>query len=235
MGCCRAMEYTGLGPVRGVRRPGLSCITRKVKVETYSIMWKHYPHTVGVSYPNKQLHASSFIQMTCTRKYVLVLSKLRPRYKAVQKPNKPQGDLDVDFQNPFHRDPDTLDLMEDEFGARVQLECLLHETLEEQVMANGNVVGRARDSFVLFRVVQISSNEHYSGEPTLLKTAEGMWKMADDRLLWDNQTGKGQTRTNSQMAELFGKEEREVELRRRFLKRLHRDDEGYPVTPKQLR
>lgn len=164
-----------------------------------------------------------------------VLSKLRPRYEAKQKPDKPQGDLDVDFQNPLHREPDTLDLMEDEFGARVQLECLLHETLEEQVTANGNVVGNARDSFVLFRVVQISSNEHYSGEPTALKTAEGVWKVEHDRLLWDTETGKGQARTNSQLAEKFDKEVREVELRRRFLKRLHRDVDGYPVAPKRLR
>ena len=39
-----------------------------------------------------------------------VFSKLRPRYEAIQNPNKPEGDLDVDFQKP-HSDPDTLDLM----------------------------------------------------------------------------------------------------------------------------
>ena len=164
-----------------------------------------------------------------------VLSKLRARYKAIQQPNKPPGDLDVDFHNPLNLKPDTLELMEDEFGARIQLECLLHETLEEEVKANGRVVGRARDSFALFRVVQVSSHDHYAGQPTKLRKAEGMWKKSQDRLLWDNETGKVQSRTNSQMAELFRKEEREVDLRRRFLKRLHRDDDGYPVTPKLLR
>lgn len=164
-----------------------------------------------------------------------VLSKLRARYKAIQQPNKPPGDLDVDFHNPLNLKPDTLELMEDEFGARIQLECLLHETLEEEVKANGHVVGRARDSFALFRVVQVSSHDHYAGQPTKLRKAEGMWKKSQDRLLWDNETGKVQSRTNSQMAELFRKEEREVDLRRRFLKRLHRDDDGYPVTPKLLR
>jgi PAS domain-containing protein len=152
----------------------------------------------------------------------------------------PDGDMDVDFKELNDAEPDTLDLMEDEFGAKIQLECLLHEEMQEEVRSNGKLIGKARDSFGLFRVVQISSHEHYAGEPTKLNKAEGMWKKAHDRLVYENdnpgkQRAGQQVRTNSQMAEMFGKSEREVELRRRFLKRLHRDDEGYPVTPKQLR
>jgi hypothetical protein len=174
-----------------------------------------------------------------------VLSKMRARYKTMPNPETnpmedPDGDMDVDFNNLANAEPDTLDLMEDEFGAKIQLECLLHEEMQEEVRSNGQLIGKARDSFALFRVVQISSHEHYGGEPTKLNKAEGMWKKAHDRLVYENdnpgkQRAGQQVRTNSQMAEMFGKSVREVELRRRFLKRLHRDDDGYPVTPKQLR
>lgn len=165
-----------------------------------------------------------------------VLAKMKARYTTVQHDEKKLGDLDVDYLHPLNKEPDTLDLMEDEFGARLQLECLLHETLEEDVRANGRHVGKARDSFVLFRVVQMSSHDHFAQQPTKLNKAEGMWKKSHDQILWDNETNNSQTpQSNLQMAEKVGRSEREVTLRRRFLKRLHRDDDGYPVTPKQLR
>lgn len=169
-----------------------------------------------------------------------VLSKMRARFNTYPNPKDPTGqDLDVDFVNQ-NNNADTLDLMEDEFGAKIKLECLLHEEMTEDVMSGGKIIGRAKDAFALFRVVEISSHEHYSGDPTELHLAEGMWNPKHDRLIFqqDSQAHRqqgSQDRTNSQMAEIFNKSVREVELRRRFLKRLHRDDEGYPVTPKQLK
>lgn len=64
----------------------------------------------------------------------------------------------------------------------------------------------------------------------------GSWRSRDDKKLFEMMTGKASAQlTNSQMAEMFGKTERQVDLRRRFLKRLHTNDEGWPVTPKKLR
>ena len=169
-----------------------------------------------------------------------VLSKMKARFNTYPNPDDPTGqDLDVDFVKQ-NDNADTLDLMEDEFGAKIKLECLLHEQMTEDVKSGGKLVGKAKDSFALFRVVEISSHEHYSGDPTELHQAEGMWNPRHDRTIFEQDSSshrrKGQQdRTNSQMAEMFGKSVREVELRRRFLKRLHRDDDGYPVTPKQLK
>ena len=166
-----------------------------------------------------------------------VLSKMRPRFKTIVNPDDPD-DMDIDFVNQCQDGPpDCIDLMEDEFGAKIRLELLVHETMAEDVLSNGKLIGRAKDMFALFRVVEISSWEHFSGEPTKLNTAQGMWKKKDDRKLFDIHTGraKGGSLTNSQMAETFNKTEREVMLRRRFLQRCHRDDSGYPETPKLLR
>ena len=166
-----------------------------------------------------------------------VLSKMRPRFKTIVNPDDPD-DMDIDFVNQCQDGPpDCIDLMEDEFGAKIRLELLVHETMAEDVLSSGKLIGRAKDMFALFRVVEISSWEHFSGEPTKLNTAQGMWKKKDDRKLFDIHTGraKGGSLTNSQMAETFNKTEREVMLRRRFLQRCHRDDSGYPETPKLLR
>ena len=162
-----------------------------------------------------------------------VLLKMRPRFSTVVNPK--DGSLDPDFENQCET-PDTIDLMEDTFGAQIKLELLIHEEIKEDIVYGGKCIGKARDVFALFRVAELSSWEHFSGEPTKLNKQAGSWRSRDDKKLFEMMTGSANAQlTNSQMAEMFGKTERQVDLRRRFLKRMHTSDEGWPVTPKKLR
>lgn len=169
-----------------------------------------------------------------------VISKMRPRFSTVTNPK--DGSQDPDYNNQCDT-PDAIDLVEDSFGGKIRLELLIHEEMKEDIVYGGKCIGKARDTFALFRVSEISSWEHFSNEATKLNKAPGMWRKKDDRLLFEmmnRQTkGKDETSTtqltNSQMAEMFNKTERQVDLRRRFLKRLHVDADGWPVTPKVLR
>lgn len=169
-----------------------------------------------------------------------VISKMRPRFSTVTNPK--DGSQDPDYDNQCDT-PDTIDLVEDAFGAKIRLELLIHEEMKEDIVYGRKSIGKARDTFALFRVSEISSWEHFSNDATKLNKAPGMWRNKDDRLLYQmmnkQTTGKDETSTaqltNSQMAEMFNKTERQVDLRRRFLKRLHVDEDGWPVTPKVLR
>lgn len=169
-----------------------------------------------------------------------VLLKMRPRFSTVTNPQ--DGSQDPDYENQCDY-PDIVDFKEDHFGAQMKLELLLHEEMKEDIVYGGKCIGKARDTFALFRVAEISSSEHFSNEPTKLSKAPGMWRNKDDRLLFEmmkvqpqaNVEGDHRQLTNSQMAEMFNKTERQVHLRRRFLKRLHTDSDGWPVTPKVLR
>ena len=94
-----------------------------------------------------------------------VLLKLRPRFTTVINPT--DGSLDPDFENQCEN-PDTVDLMEDTFGAQIKLELLIHEEMKEDIVYGEKCIGKARDVFALFRVAELSSWEHFSGEPTKL-------------------------------------------------------------------
>jgi|EP01047_Picozoa_sp_COSAG01_P034770 hypothetical protein len=54
--------------------------------------------------------------------------------------------------------PDVFVMYEDAFGARFVMELLALE-----VVAKDNHFGKQRDEFALFRVLEISSWEHFSG------------------------------------------------------------------------
>jgi hypothetical protein len=169
-----------------------------------------------------------------------VLLKMRPRFTTITNPA--DGSQDPDYANQCEN-PDTVDLLEDTFGAQIRLELLIHEEMKEDIVYGEKEIGKARDIFALFRVSEISSWEHFSGEPTKLNKAPGMWRSRDDKKLYEMMglhrpsqgTKEGGQLTNSQMAEMFNKTERQVDLRRRFLKRLHTNADGWPVTPKVLR
>jgi hypothetical protein len=74
----------------------------------------------------------------------------------------------------------------------------------------------------------------------IFRDLQGGWSKEHDRQLWklmtmhQNSSEKAQETSATQIADSMNKSKREVQLRQRFLKRLHRDDQGFPVTPQLL-
>ena len=63
-------------------------------------------------------------------------------------------------------------LSEDQFGAKLEMELLCHEVT---VNSENKVFGQQKDMFALFRVIEVSSSEHFDGKPTPLKRRSGGW------------------------------------------------------------
>jgi len=158
-----------------------------------------------------------------------VLSKMKPRF-----PFKGESEGESTTDDPFGPEnftPDTVTLSEDGFGAKLEMELLCHEV---RVNGENKVFGQQKDMFALFRVIEVSSSEHFDGKATPLKLRPGGWEQQEDIAMWEIMTGREQHMPNSAMAEKFNKSMREVELRQQFLERQCKDEQGYPITPKLL-
>jgi hypothetical protein len=126
---------------------------------------------------------------------------------------------------------DTVHLHEgSDFGSVFELKLVKHEEVSKE-----DALGHWRTSFLLFNVVDISSQEQLTGEPTELVLQDGGWSYDDDVMLWDWDQTDNSTQSMTDMAEKLEKSQREIQLRVRFLKRLHRDSAGKPQPPKMLK
>jgi hypothetical protein len=133
-------------------------------------------------------------------------------------------------------------LSSDDDGLKVRLELLCHET----VHTNADNQFVHEDRYALFRVVSISSWEHHSHRATTLPVIYGGWSPDENRMLWEAARQQSSApehsalffrnaqNSNAQVAEIMQKTEREVELHKRWMKRMQVGGEDCPMTSQML-